>query len=77
MANHITTALAFLAGYGLRTLQQRIHRHLRSMGPPRGSYGLPSSDDWRRSCNHENTNRPTCERPLRFERTVRFDPPLK
>jgi hypothetical protein len=29
--------------------------------------------DWRRSFNHENTNRPTSEPPLRLQRTVRLD----
>lgn len=29
--------------------------------------------DWRRSFTHENTNRPTSEPPLKFQRMVRLD----
>ena len=32
-------ALSFLVGYGAAELQHRIHKHLRSMGTPKGSYG--------------------------------------
>jgi hypothetical protein len=50
--------------------RQRFYDNLRArrMGPPEGSYGLPPDHDWRRSINHENTNRPTGEPPLKFRR---------
>jgi hypothetical protein len=44
----------------------------RRMGPPKGSYGLPPDHDWRRSFNHENTNPPTGEPPLKLRRSERF-----
>lgn len=31
--------VAYAAGYGVGELQHWIRKHLRSMGPPRGSYG--------------------------------------
>jgi hypothetical protein len=39
------------------------------LGPPWGSYGRDRDPDWRRSFNHENTNRPTGEPPLRLRRS--------
>ena len=62
-------ALAFLAGYGAAELQHRIRKHLRSMGPPRGSYGLPPDHDWRRSFNHENRHGPVGPPPLKLRRS--------
>jgi hypothetical protein len=61
-------ALAFLAGYCAAELQHRIRAHLRSMGPPRGSYGLPPDHDWRRTFSHENTNAPQGPPPLKLRR---------
>jgi hypothetical protein len=56
--------LSFWAGWRARD------RH----GPPRGSYGPPRdrSPDWRRSFNHENTNRPSGPPPLRPRRRNPF-----
>jgi hypothetical protein len=51
--------LSYWAGWRARGAQR----------PPRGSYGRCLDPDWRRSFNHENTNRPTGEPPLRFRRS--------
>jgi hypothetical protein len=54
--------------------RQRFYDNFRGrrMGPPKGSYSLPPDHDWRRSINHENTNRPTGEPPLKLRRSERF-----
>jgi hypothetical protein len=51
--------LSYWAGWRARGAQK----------PPRGSYGRCLDPDWRRSFNHENTNRPTTEPPLRLRRS--------
>lgn len=51
--------LSYRAGWRARGAQR----------PPRGSYGRCLDPDWRRSFNHENTNHPTGELPLRLRRS--------
>jgi hypothetical protein len=51
--------LSYRAGWRARGAQR----------PPQGSHGRCLGADWRRSFNHENTNRPTGEPPLRLRRS--------
>jgi len=57
--------LSYWAGWRARGAQR----------PPRGSYGRCLDPDWRRSFNHENTNRPSGPPPLNLRRSepVRMD----
>jgi hypothetical protein len=73
------SALAFLAGYGVAELQHRIRKHLRSMGPPRDSYGprLPEQPIAADLIRYANWKQEQVERALRNEPSTKpqFPPP--
>jgi hypothetical protein len=75
-ANHLDPAsfawgLAKGVAFGscLRGTLDALFLQARRMVRPGGNYGLPSDHDWRRSFNHENTNRPSGPPPLKLRRS--------
>jgi hypothetical protein len=67
--------LALLSGTGALLSYWAGWRARGAQRPPRGSYGRCLDPDWRRSFNHENTNRPSGPPPLNLRRSepVRMD----